>query len=67
MEILNFEEIKKIEPNISDSVVAGLYAKTAGIIGPWEATIGMIENAMDNGVELVLNSAVIAIEKKDNF
>ena len=67
MEILNFEEIKKIEPNISDSVVAGLYAKTAGIIGPWEATIGMIENAMDNGVELVLNSEVIAIEKKDNF
>lgn len=67
MEILNFEEIKRIEPNISDSVVAGLYAKTAGIIGPWEATIGMIENAMDNGVELVLNSEVIAIEKKDNF
>lgn len=67
MEILNFEEIKKIEPNISDSVVAGLYAKTTGIIGPWEATIGMIENAMDNGVELVLNSEVIAIEKKDNF
>lgn len=67
MEILNFEEIKKIEPNVSDSVVAGLYAKTAGIIGPWEATIGMIENAMDNGVELVLNSEVIAIEKKDNF
>lgn len=67
MEILNFEEIKKIEPNVSDSVVAGLYAKTAGIIGPWEATIGMIENAMDNGVELVLNSEVIAIEKKDNL
>lgn len=67
MEILNFEEIKKIEPNVNDSVVAGLYAKTAGIIGPWEATIAMIENAMDNGVELVLNSEVIAIEKKDNF
>ncbi|MDN5304900.1 MAG: glycerol-3-phosphate dehydrogenase [Fusobacteriaceae bacterium] len=66
MKILNFDEIKEIEPNVNKKVVAALYAKTAGIIGPWEVTIGMLENAVDNGVELYLNNEVINIEKVDN-
>lgn len=65
MEILSFDQIKMLESNISKNVVAALHAKTAGIIGPWEATIAMIENAMDNGVELSLNSKVVKIEKND--
>lgn len=67
LEIIDKEELKKREPYISEEAVAALYAGTAGITGPWEFAIKLIENAMENGVELKLNSEVINIEKKDNF
>ncbi|WP_319203560.1 NAD(P)/FAD-dependent oxidoreductase [uncultured Ilyobacter sp.] len=63
MELLEKDEIKKMEPNISDSVVAALHAKTAGIVGPWELTIAMLENAAENGVSVELNQEVVDIEK----
>ncbi|NLY45808.1 MAG: NAD(P)/FAD-dependent oxidoreductase, partial [Tissierella sp.] len=43
--------------------VGALYSPTAGIFGPWELAIALMENAMENGVELSLNSEVINIEK----
>ena len=46
MKIIERDEIKKIEPNITDEVVAALLAETAGIVGPWELTVAMLENAM---------------------
>ncbi len=63
MELLEKDEIKKMEPNISDKVVAALHAKTAGIVGPWELTIAMLENAAENGVSIQLNQDVVDIEK----
>lgn len=63
MKILNKKEVREVEPNINPKVIAALHAKTAGIIGPWEANIALIENALDNGVELVLNSEVAWIKK----
>ncbi len=61
------EEILKREPNVSTEVVAGLFCSTAGIIGPWEFAIGLLENAVDNGVEVKLNTEVIDIKKTDYF
>ena len=63
MKILEAEDVRKIEPHVSDDVVAALYAKTAGIVGPWEFAIAMMENAMDNGVELELKNEVLDIQK----
>lgn len=63
MEILNKDQIKKMEPHISDNIKGGLYAKTAGIIGPWELAIALAENAIENGVELKLNTEVLNILK----
>jgi len=67
MEIVYTEELLKREPNLNPEVVAGLYAPTAGIIGPWELTIALAENAVDNGVELLLNHEVLSISKEDHF
>lgn len=64
--ILSKDMVKEIEPNINDTVVAALYAKTAGIICPYGYTIAAAENAAQNGVEFVFNSEVIAIDKEDN-
>lgn len=68
MKILNKEEILKMEPNISDKVIGALYAPTAGIVCPYELTLAAAENAVDNGVQLILDCAVNDIEKtEENF
>ncbi|CAM2958255.1 NAD(P)/FAD-dependent oxidoreductase [Hathewaya histolytica] len=65
LEILDREEVLKIEPNLNKNIEGALYAKTAGIVGPFELAIALAENAMDNGVELLLNSKVTSIKKED--
>ena len=66
VKLLNKEETKELEPFISDNVIASLYAPTAGIINPFELTVALMENAMDNGVELKLNTEVVDIAKTSN-
>ncbi|KXG73676.1 NAD(P)/FAD-dependent oxidoreductase [Thermotalea metallivorans] len=64
MEILGKEQILALEPNVNDRIIGGLYAPTAGIVGPWELAIALAENAVENGVELRLESQVTNIEKQ---
>lgn len=66
LEILDREQLKKIEPNISDSVVAALHAPTGGIICPFGLTIALAENAAVNGVTFHLNTEVQNIEKTES-
>ncbi len=63
MRVLNGNEVRKMEPNLNDDVSGALYAPTAGIIDPWELAIALAENAVENGVELLLNHRVTAVEK----
>lgn len=63
MKILNKEEVHAIEKNLSDNVCCALYAPTAGIISPFELAIALAENAIDNGVELKLNTKVENIHR----
>ncbi|QUH21216.1 NAD(P)/FAD-dependent oxidoreductase [Alkaliphilus sp. B6464] len=63
MEILDKESVLKLEKNLSEDIVGALHAKTAGIVGPWELAIALAENAVENGVELLLNSTVTDIQK----
>lgn len=65
IKILEKEELKKLEPNISDSVICALYAPTGAIVCPYELTIAAIGNAMDNGAELRTNFEVIGINEVD--
>ena len=61
LQILDREELKALEPNISDEAVAALYAPTGGIVCPFGLTIAFAENAAQNGVEFCLDQEV----KKD--
>jgi len=65
MEILRREEVLALEENLSDEVQGALYAKTGGIVGPWELAIALAENGVENGVDLRLNSPVTAIDQRD--
>ena len=67
VKLLEAEEVKELEPNISSKVKAALYAPTAGLIDPFNAVANAAENAVDNGVELFLNNKVLNISKKDDY
>ena len=68
LKILNKEEVLSLEPNLNDEVIGALHAPTGGIVGIYELTIALMENGIDNGGELRLNSKVINIENnKDSF
>lgn len=66
MEILEKDEVLRREPNVNKNVVAALYAGSAGIVGPWEFTIKLLENAALNGVEVLVDAEVSNIEKLQN-
>ena len=63
LELLSGDEVRRREPRISKEVVEALYAPTGGIVGPWELAIAAAENAVDNGMELMLDSEVTAIDR----
>ena len=66
LRILDREEALAMEPNLSDQVLAALYAPTAGIVCPFELNIAMAENAYNNGVEFKFDTEVKNIRKQEN-
>lgn len=67
IELLMREDALKMEPNLSSEVYAALYAPTSGIICPFELTLGLAENAKQNGVSFHLGEKVTAIDKADGL
>ncbi len=66
LSVINQEELRTLEPNISDVAVGALLSKSAGIVCPYELTIAAVENAVSNGVELVRNCEVKSITENDD-
>lgn len=67
LKILNHNEILEIEPNVNPEVKYALYCEGAGVCSPYELVIALTENAIENGVELKLNSEVIDINKQSDI
>ena len=65
LRIVEQEELRAMEPNISDEAVAALYAPTGGIVCPFGMTYAMAENAAANGVKFRFDSEVTGIESVD--
>ncbi len=62
-EWLTGDEARSNEPNLNDQVTRVLNFYTTKIIYPWEVAIACAEVAVDNGVELYLNSPCTGIDK----
>jgi len=67
MQIWDQNQVRKNEPNLSKDITCALYASTAGIICPYEMTIAAAEVAVENGMDLLLNTEVLDISKEDSF
>lgn len=63
LRIISGEEARQMEPNLSDQVVAALYAPTGGIVCPFGLTVALAENAFDNGVSFRFHTKVETVEK----
>lgn len=63
MKVLTGEEVREIEPNLSDEISCALYAPSAGIISPFTLCVALAEMAVENGVELSLETEVKSIDK----
>lgn len=66
LRIIEKEELRQMEPDISREAVAALYAPTGGIVCPFGLTIAMAENAAINGVEFKLETQVFSVKRKEN-
>jgi glycerol-3-phosphate dehydrogenase len=67
LEIIDKKRVLEMEPNISNKVIGALYARTGGIVSPYEYTIALAENGVANGGEILLNSEVVKIKKDGMF
>lgn len=65
LRILSKEQVKELEPAVSDNVVSALLAPTAGIVCPFGMTVAFAENAAENGVVFRFLTAVTDIKKTD--
>ncbi len=61
--IVRGEEIFKLEPAATRDALAAVYVPYTGILDPYELTIALTENAVQNGVELFLNTKVVGFTK----
>ena len=63
LQILYREQVKEMEPNITDEVYAALYAPSAGIVCPFAMNLAFAENAVVNGAEFRFDTEVQNIRK----
>ncbi len=65
LEIIDGDKARELEKHLSESVVAALWVKNAGIVCPYELTVASVGNAMDNGAELLTSFEVVGIKKEN--
>ncbi len=51
LSVIDAQEVRRLEPNINPDIKGALYAKSAGVISPWELAIAQMEVAVQNGVD----------------
>ena len=66
LHMLEADQLREKEPNVSPEALCALYAPTGGITNPYEVTLALMENALRNGVELKLDREVIGLEAVDD-
>lgn len=59
LELWDQAQIRRAEPNLSEDVMAALYAPTTGIVNPYEACFALIESALLNEMALATDAPVI--------
>lgn len=64
LQMLDQDQVRQLEPQVADSVVSALYAPSAAIICPFNATFAFMDNAIQNGAHFYPRQAVISLKKE---
>jgi glycerol-3-phosphate dehydrogenase len=59
------DELLAVEPKLPSWCSGGIYMPSGGIVSPYKLTVALAENAVENGVELSLNTVVKSMEVRD--
>jgi glycerol-3-phosphate dehydrogenase len=65
LELWDAARLQREEPNLSRSLLGALHAPSAGVINPYEFAFALVENAQANGVELRVDSPVLALAPEE--
>ena len=65
-EMIGPQKVLELEPHITQDVVGGLFARGVGVIHPPEWGFALVENAVQNGVAVHLDTAVTDIVAQDD-
>lgn len=60
--ILDGNEIRKREPNVSEAVTMGLFAPSAAIVAPWDIVYAALNHSVLWGAKLHLSEEVVGIK-----
>lgn len=63
LSFMNQKQVYETEPNLSDGVIWGVMCASAGVTSPYKMTVAYAENAVQNGVELLLSTEVTGMTK----
>lgn len=67
LSIIGKDQLAKLVPNLNKSVKYGLYAKTAGIVSPYELAIALAEEAVINSAKFKFNFDLKAVEQNNGI
>ncbi|MCG8568802.1 MAG: NAD(P)/FAD-dependent oxidoreductase [Spirochaetes bacterium] len=65
-QMLSAREVKKREPNVCKEQRGGFYLPNAGILSPYQLTIALAENAIENKAQVFLNTMVNRFDRKES-
>ncbi len=67
LQIIGPSKIRELEPHSNPDIKIALYSRNVGVTSPYEMTIALVENAMTNGVEVLLGKKVQRIQKQEGY
>jgi glycerol-3-phosphate dehydrogenase len=65
-QFIDQDTLRQMEPNITREAIAALYDPNIAIVDPVRLTIALIENAGQNGVQVMRETGVLNISQKAN-
>ena len=66
LKLLSGRETLALEPGLASNVTLSLYVPDTGTVNPWELCLAVMENAIENGAKLHLNTKVSAISPAES-
>lgn len=66
LEIIDKEKVLELEPKVSTEVAKALHSSESGVIDPFNFCYGMVENAIENGLDLKTEEKVVNFIKEDD-